>query len=227
MTAMCFNRRKLKHATQAANQMQRQTEDFCTEPSVSLQSSFDRRQSFCRERKKKKKNVLFVSNSLFPWKRKREITLFSSGAMSYLFSCWWLVKEMPLGCILALIHGLHSSAWGCGGTAAAGPVAARTGGPPACPLPSLLNWDGGKGKPGRKTIPCKSLKEPGVWFCRSQNRPCVWAEWSFLFLWYPNVSVAVVPNMLWPFLSFLTQARTQPGNTKCRIVPTATCEWQS
>lgn len=50
MTAMRSNRRKLKHPTQAANQMQKQTEEFCTELSVSLRSRFDGQQSFCGER---------------------------------------------------------------------------------------------------------------------------------------------------------------------------------
>lgn len=53
MTAMCFNGRKLKHVMQAANQMQKQTEEFCTEPSVSLRSRFDRQLSFSFCRKKK------------------------------------------------------------------------------------------------------------------------------------------------------------------------------
>lgn len=74
MTAMCFNGRKLKHIMQAANQMQEQTEEFCTESSVSLRSCFDRQFLFPQG----KKDVLFVSNSLFPCKRKHEI----------IFLCW-------------------------------------------------------------------------------------------------------------------------------------------
>lgn len=74
MTAMCFNSRKLKHIMQAANQMQKQTEEFCRESSVSPRSCFDRQFLFLQG----KKDVLFVSNSLFPCKRKREI----------IFLCW-------------------------------------------------------------------------------------------------------------------------------------------
>lgn len=59
MTAMRFNGRKLKHITQAANQMQKQTEEFCAEPSVSLWSRFDRQLSFSFCRKKKRWFVCF------------------------------------------------------------------------------------------------------------------------------------------------------------------------